>query len=359
MFVVDAHQDLAFNYLGYGRDYRTSALKKRKEEATNNNGPSGQQAIIGLPEALAGRVALVFATLFVAPASRTEPEWRSLSYSTAEEAHQLASQQLDYYHRLADEDHRLKLVLNSTDLDAVLATWEPNVKTTERQQGLVVLMEGADPIIEPTQFELWHERGVRIVGPSWSATRYAGGTGVPGPLTSLGRELLDVMANFNTILDLSHLAEQACHEALDSYEGVVIASHSNPRRFCDSDRHLTDDLIRKLGERDGVMGVVLYNRFLRTGWVKSDGKHAITMSTVIDAIDYICQITGSAKHAGIGSDFDGGFGVESTPAEFDTVSDLWQIGDALRDRGYVEDDIADILGGNMLRKLRESLDSST
>lgn len=144
-------------------------------------------------------------------------------------------------------------------------------------------------------------------------------------------------------------------QALEHYDGSIIASHSNPRRFRDSDRHLSDAMIRRLAERDGVIGVVMFNAFLLNGWRRSDGKRAVTLATVADAIDHVCQVTGSAAHVGLGSDFDGGFGAESIPAEIDTVADLWRITDVLLERGYSRDDITAIMGGNMLRKLREAL----
>jgi membrane dipeptidase len=157
------------------------------------------------------------------------------------------------------------------------------------------------------------------------------------------------------MLDLSHMAEQSFLEAVDRYEGTLIASHSNPRKFRNSDRHLSDDMIRRLAERQGVMGIVFYNRFLSNEWNRGDPKGDVTLSTVIDAIDYVCQLTGSAAHVGIGTDFDGGFGVEAIPAELDTVMDLLKVADALRARGYSESDIEAVMGGNMLRQLRACL----
>jgi membrane dipeptidase len=114
-------------------------------------------------------------------------------------------------------------------------------------------------------------------------------------------------------------------------------------------------MIQQAAERDAVIGVVLANPFLRGGWSRADGKSAVTLTTVLDVIDHICQVTGSAAHVGIGSDFDGGFGAESVPHEFDTVADLWEIGAALSRRGFSDDDVNAVLHGNMLRKLRESL----
>ena len=352
MIIVDAHQDIAWNTACYGRDYRVSAVEHRQNEIRQ----TWDKAMLGLPDAMLGRVALVFSTLFSAPQRSnftSSTPFPAPTYKDAKEAYAEASKQLDYYHRLADEDDRIKLVRYQSDLDTVLKSWEKPIG--ERKQGLVVLMEGADPIIEPKQFEEWYERGVRIVGTSWKSTRYAGGTGEPGGLTKLGYELLETLAGYNAILDLSHMAEQAFNESVDRYEGTMIASHSNPRRFRNSDRHLSDDMIRRLADRDGVMGVVLYNAFLSDKW--SSGDKQLPLTIVADVIDHICQVTGSAKHVGIGSDLDGGFGADETPEGLETIGDLILIADTLKERGYADDDINGIMGDNFIRQLRKVLPS--
>jgi membrane dipeptidase len=104
------------------------------------------------------------------------------------------------------------------------------------------------------------------------------------------------------------------------------------------------------------MGIVPFNHFLNTEWREADGKEALTLdATVIAMIDYVCQLTGSADHVALGSDFDGGFGVERTPAEIDTVADLALVGDRLKARGYAPADVEKILNGNWLRILRQGL----
>ncbi len=360
MIIVDAHEDIAYNALCYGRDYRRSALETRQLENDPAANTRRGTATIGLPDALLGRVALVFSTIFVAPddGEAANQAWSNFTYKTPQQAYKLGTDQLDYYNRIADESDKIRLVKTVTDLDAVLQTWEDGKTTADHKQGLVVLMENADPILEPRQFEEWYERGVRIVGPAWAGTRYAGGTGHPGPLTKLGFELLNVMADFNAILDLSHLAEQACLQALDHYDGIIIASHTNPKSFRNSDRHFADATIRQLAEHDGVMGIVLFNRFLSDDWASGDPKSKIPLSRVTDAIDYVCQMTGSAAHVGIGSDFDGGFGQESIPEDLDTVTDLMKIGEALAAKGYSPADVDAVMGGNMIRKLRQALPTS-
>jgi membrane dipeptidase len=165
------------------------------------------------------------------------------------------------------------------------------------------------------------------------------------------------MAGFNAILDLSHMAEESVLEALERYDGTLIASHSNARRFYDNPRNLTDDMIRQLAERGGVIGIPLYNRFLNSEWRPNHSrKDDVTLlNDLIPAIDHVCQLTGSALHVGIGSDLDGGFGRQSIPAEFDTIADEQLIGPALRASGYTDEDVARILSGNFLRILRQTL----
>ena len=352
--VVDAHEDIAYTML-HGRDYRHSAAETRVFEAHIEN---GQLATLGLPDALRGQVAVVFATLFTEPARRRmnpdappSPE----TYRTPQEAYQAAIHQWDIYQRMIDETPQLARITTQRELEAVLDTWSDAAPAAGRQQGLVLLMENGDPIVEPPQFEEWYARGVRVVGPAWAASRYCGGTGEPGGLTPLGEQLLEVLASYHVILDLSHMAEDAYLQAVERYEGPIIASHSNSRQFRNSDRHLSDTMIRLLAERDGVIGTVLFNAFLKDGYSKTDQKHTVPFERAIDAIDYVCQLTGNARHAGIGSDFDGGFGSQHIPQGFDTVADLLKIGDALKARGYADEDVQAILSGNFLRKLREAL----
>jgi membrane dipeptidase len=356
--IVDAHEDLAWNALNFGRDYSRSALETRQAELNGDAPRRNGNTLLGLPEYLDGHVAVIFSTLFVAPARSANPTWEAESYSNAEQAHLAANRQLDYYHRLADDHEQFKLIGGRGDLEQVLASWKGD-DPAGRRVGLVPLMEGADPIREPQEAEWWMERGIRIVGLAWASTRYSGGTGEPGPLTSDGRRLLEVMAGLGLILDLSHASDESYLEAIDRFEGTIIVSHANPRAllkdFPRPERMLTDEMIERVAEAGGVIGVVPFNRFLKSTWQPADGKAGATLSDVLDMIDHVCQVTGSADHVGLGSDFDGGFGVERTPAEIDTVADLQKLDAGLRARGYAERDIGAILGQNWVAVLRRGL----
>jgi membrane dipeptidase len=202
---------------------------------------------------------------------------------------------------------------------------------------------------------MWIERGVRIVGPAWPGGRYAAASGEADSLTDLGRELLEVMADLGVGLDVSHMSERAALESLDRFDGVVMASHGNPRGVVPGERQLSDALIAGIAERGGTIGIMPVNRFLRRDWGRGDRKERVTLTDVVRAIDYVCQRVGDAEHVALGSGFDGGFGRESVPAEIDTVADLSKIAAALAEHGFQPDHIATIMSGNWLRCLRSLL----
>ncbi len=221
-------------------------------------------------------------------------------------------------------------------------------------------MEGAEGVRHPSELEEWYELGMRLIGPAWVGTRYCGGWREPGPLTEDGRELLSAMADYNFILDLSHMDEQAAIEALDLYRGPVVGTHANCLSLMpnsNSNRHFSDRIIEGIIERDGVVGVVPFNNYLKVGWnlEKGSSRDEVPLDTLASHIDHICQLAGDSLHAGIGSDFDGGFGLQNVPPEIDTIADLQKLSSLLQARGYTENDAANILGGNWIARLKRDL----
>lgn len=354
MLIIDGHEDIAYNALEWGRDIRRSAYTIREQEANNPN-PNGI-AMAGLPELRRGGVGLIFGVIFLFPLGNTTPidDCHSQSYRTAEEAHRAGQGQLAYYRTLAEEPG-VSLIQNQRDLQRVLTAWEQSsADDPQRPLGIVPLLEGADAIRTPAEAAQWFADGLRIVGLAWSGTRYSGGTRAPGPLTPAGKELLTEMERVGLILDTSHLAEESFWQALQSFHGPVIASHSNCRIFTPTDRHLSDDMIRALAERDSVIGVMPVNAFLDGTWSR-DNRFQISLADVVRHIDHICQLTGTTRHVGIGTDVDGGFGREETPVELDTIADIAKLADALKHKGYREEDVVGIMGGNWRRFLAQAL----
>lgn len=359
--IVDAHEDLAWNMQLFGRDYTRSVAETRRlevgSEAVKHNG----ETMLGWPDWIEGEVGLVFATLFIAPEWHKEGQWETITYGDPASAHEFYWSQLDLYDRLF-EDHadKFRRILSGRDLDEHLKDWgDPQ---TPRRLGVITLMEGAEAVRSPDELELWFDRGVRILGMAWDRTRYAGSGYTPGPLTPLGQALMERMAELGVILDISHLSEEACLQALDRYPGTVIASHANLRWMVPNtkypNRQLSRAQVERLLDRDGVVGVIPANKFLKNGWRRGDPRQEVNLEHVVAVIDSVCQLAGDADHVGIGSDFDGGIGRDGVPPELDSIADLGRIGPALTRRGYAEDDMLMILGGNWLRVLKNALPSS-
>jgi membrane dipeptidase len=359
--IIDSHQDIAWNMLTYGRDYTRSAYETRRLEAVTDIPERNGDCTVGWPEYQSGQVAAVFATLFATPARKKELG-DIVFYADYQTAHRLYRNQIDIYRKLADSHpDKFRLVSSARELDSVIEHWSRPVSKGEGHLvGLIYLMEGADGIRTPHELAEWYDLGLRIIGLAWAGTRYCGGTDEPGPLTDEGRKLLSAMMDYNFILDLSHMDEAAAFESLDRYEGPVIATHSNCAalmRGSESNRHIPDGVIRGLIERDGVIGLIPLNTFLKVGWLRKKGsrREEVSLDTFIAHIDHICQMAGDANHAAIGSDFDGGFGFQSIPHELNTIADLQMVASKLIERGYSESDAENILGGNWLRFLRTHL----
>ena len=358
--IVDAHEDFAWNKFVFGRDYTRPMQETRQLERGSLAVAQNGNTLLGCDEYQRGKIALIFSTLFVPPKRTQVGEWDTPVYHNSEEAHQLYRQQLDFYRRLVDEHpDKFGLIRDAHDLGLVLEKWQgAEDEHRPRPTGLVLLMEGADGIRSPEELEEWWDLGLRIIGPAWAGTRYCGGTNEPGPLTDDGRELLSAMADFGFTLDLSHMDELTALESLDIYEGALLVSHGNAAKLLPnsgSNRHLSDRVIKGVIERDGVIGVIPFNEFLKVGWKKSDGREGITLKHLIAHIDYICQLAGDANHVGIGTDFDGGFGLESVPKEIDSIADLQKLSPLLTERGYTQEDIAAIFGENFIKHLKKNL----
>lgn len=363
--IIDSHEDLAWNIINLGRDYTRSAVDIRKSESNTPIPAFNGNTLLGWPDYLAGGVALVFGTLFCDPKRLDKGRYPVDTYSTPDEAHACYRRNLDAYLRLTDEHpDKFRLILSKNDLQQHWQQWEARLaKPGEALPpvGIAILMEGAEGIREPAEVERWFDWGVRLIGPAWAGNRYTGGTREPGPLTQEGHALLDRMAEFGLILDISHMDHQSARQALDVYPGQVIASHSNAESLIQGipiNRHLKDETILKLIERNGVMGIVPFNAFLDWDWKDHGGKAAIHLDRVVAQMDHVCQLAGNTRHVALGTDFDGGLGVESVPAEIDTIADLQKIGPQLVKKGYNQEDITRIFSGNWLRILQENLPAS-
>ena len=376
-FIIDAHEDLAYNALTFGRNYLHSAAETRRAEQETLTPQRNGQTLLGWADYQRGQVAAIFATLFAAPRRYSAGEWESQIFASPVDARKIYETQLDFYLRLTDEHpDQFRLVRGRKDLAEVLAPWEKTpaylpvpVKSDEAREaderpvvthpvGLLILMEGAEGLRAPEEMEEWYEKGVCMAGPVWAGTRFCGGTLEPGDFTREGYVLLDVMAGLGMTLDISHMNEVSALQALDRYPGSLIASHANARALlkgAKNERHLTDTVIHRLIERNGVIGVLPFNGFLKQDWSPSDDHQSISLRTLVAHIDHICQLAGDARHVALGTDFDGGFGWPAVPHEINTIADMQKLVPLLGEYGYSDESIAGILGKNWQAHLERTL----
>ena len=255
-----------------------------------------------------------------------------------------------------------------------------------QQLGLVSLpmgMENGAPIETLDDVRYFHERGIRYVtlthardnhicDASYDSTRTWGG------LSPFGEAVVDSMNRMGIIVDVSHLTDSTIYQVLRRSRAPVFASHSSARQFTPGwERNMSDDLIQALADRDGVIMISFGSTFLRGAYQEDsrslgdridahlaeqglepgtrEGALAReemrksnpigTLEDVADHIDHVVALVG-IDHVGLGSDYDG---VTALPAGLHDVSTYPDLVAELLLRGYKDEDIEKILGGNALR----------
>ena len=346
--LFDAHLDLAMNALEWNRDLSAQLDQIRAREQGLTDKPDRGRGTVCFSEMRRGGIGICVATLiarFVKPGNPL-PGWHSPAQAWAQTQGQLA------WYRAMEQAGELVQIHDAAGLRQHLARWEdsPADQREHLPIGYILSLEGADSLISLPHLERNYRQGLRVLGPAhYGPGTYAAGTDASGGLTPKGRELLAEMDRLRIILDVTHLCDEGFHEALERFAGPVWASHSNCRALVPHHRQLEDEQIRLLVARGGVMGVALDAWMLTPNWVRSKTtphSAGLTLDRVVDQIDHICQVAGNARHVGIGSDLDGGFGREQTPADLNTIADLARLAGLLRARGYDEKSVRQVLHTN-------------
>ena len=364
MFTIDAHLDLATNAITLNRDLTLPVHNIRNKEKkmgwtdTQDRG----NGTVALPELRKGNIGLVVATII----SRFAEEGNPLptlclpGWHSPEQAYAYAQAQLAWY-RVMEEKGEIIQIANLHQLENHLASWNDDaIENSNKPVGYILSLEGADSIINFSYLEKYYENGLRAIGPAhFGPGRYAAGTHSDGSgFTAIGKELLKKMEELNIILDATHLTDKGFFEALDLFKGTVWASHQNCRALVDGERQFSDDQLKLIIERDGVIGGALDTWMLHPSFemARSNPKEmGINLEKLVDHFDHICQLAGNSNHIGFGTDLDGLFGTEQTPYDMDTISDITKFKDILHKRGYEKKDTENIFSGNWLRVLRRAL----
>jgi membrane dipeptidase len=356
--IVDAHLDLAMNAIEWNRDLTRPLAEIRAREAHLRDKPDRGRGTVCLPEMRRGRIGLCVATQI----ARLEHDafspvfgWRSPAQAWAMTQAQLA------WYRTMEEAGEMACIRDRAGLEAHVARWDSadDAAAAALPVGYIRSLEGADSLISLRHLQRAWADGLRAIGPAhYGPGVYAQGTNTTGPFPARGLELLRVAGELGLILDVTHLSDECLGQALELYRGPVWASHHNARALVPHQRQLADDMFRALVARDAVACVCLDGWMMTPGWERGKTTPAsagLTLARLADHIDHFCQLAGNTRHVGIGSDLDGAFGTEQTPADLDSIADLQRLPDILRGRGYSTADISGILHGNLLRFLRSAL----
>ncbi|MBI3882025.1 MAG: membrane dipeptidase [Verrucomicrobia bacterium] len=353
-FILDAHLDLSMNALEWNRDLARPIEEIRAREKGQTDKKDRGQNTVCFPEMRRGRIGICVATQiarYVKP-SNHRSGWHSPAQAWAQTQGQLA------WYRAMEERGELVQITNTSALETMVQLWT-NRPPENAPIGYVLSLEGADSMVTLKHLERAHAYGLRALGPAhYGPGTYAPGTEADGPLSPQGRELVKEMDRLKLIMDCTHLADEAFWEATKIFQGPIWASHQNCRALVPDQRQFSDEQLKLLISRGGVIGSALDAWMMVPGWKKYTSRPedvGVKLDHMVNHIDHVCQLAGNARHAGIGTDLDGGFGREQSPMDLNTIADLQKLPDLLAKRGYSTEDIQLVLHGNFLRFLRQHL----
>ena len=353
MLIFDAHLDLSLNALEFRRDLTRPLQDIRAAESALTDHKSRGRSTVSLPEMRRAGIGVCVATQIAGCMKPPGPVavWESTAQAWAMTQGQLA------WYRAMEDLGQMRMLRTAADLSAHVDQWHADPSGTPI--GFILSLEGADSLRTPDDLQAAWNAGLRALGPAhYGIGRYALGHDHDGPLTDAGRQLLKEMERLGILLDVTHLCEQTFWEALDAFGGSVWASQHNCRALVDDPRQLSDRQIRAIAERDGVIGLAFDAWMIVPGWVRgrtTPEQAGATIEHAVNHLDHICQLLGNARHVGIGTDLDGGFGTEQCPRDLNSIADIRRVFDILDRRGYSDADLQAVAHGNFLRCALEAL----
>lgn len=361
-FTVDSHTDTPLNFLNKNYDI------------AKDNSKEISRSCVDFPRMRAGGLDAAFFAVFIGQGPRTE-DGNAKAKAKAETIF----------------DSIYSTVTRNSAISGIATSQEEAMKLVKQQKSVVFIgVENGYPVgSDLCNVKHFYDRGARYItlchsknnDICTSSTDTANQVG----LSNFGNEVVQEMNRLGMMIDVSHVSDQSFYDVLKTSKAPVIASHSCARALCDNPRNLSDEMIRALSVNNGVVQMCIlsdyvkktlpnperdsvrmavrkkYNNFqdlTDAQWeVASDEWHAIdakfprqlaTVSDVVDHIDHMVKIAG-INHVGIGTDFDGGGGVDGCK----DVSEMGNITLELVKRGYNEKDIKKIWGGNLMRVMRD------
>ncbi|MFM2012676.1 MAG: hypothetical protein RLZZ396_1460 [Planctomycetota bacterium] len=369
MWIFDAHLDLALNGVDWNRDLRQSVDDIRAQETALQMTDKGRcHNTLSFPELRIAQVPVCLTTLL---ARQEQPIDHSFGWTSPQTCYAMAHAHLAYY-RAMERAGYLKMLKTKSDLrshwdrytqseqalEAVGVTSASKSKIEDRVPlGFILTMEGADPVLTPDTIYEFHEAGLRALGLThYGTNRYGGGTRSEVGLSLDAIELLKHCEQLGITIDVTHLSDVAFWQVIERFGGKIHASHQNARAICDWQRQFSDDQIKAVIDRGGVLGVALDIIMMQNGYVRGLSKNEATLEVAVDQICHVRDLAnGSVAHVGIGTDLDGGYGYEQTPADLNKYRDVQKLVSMLLARGFSEQQVQSVFYGNWLRFFDEAL----
>ena len=350
--LFDCHLDLAWNALTWRRDL---SLPLDQLNATDHGADEKFRglATISFPEMAKAEIAVCLGTVMGrVPYGEDSLHGSTLDFQTHQQVYAFARSHLCYYEAV-EQLGIARIVRSKADLDSHWAGWSKDTSPL----GIIISMEGADAIMDVNQAAHWFELGLRCASlVHYGSSKYAVGTGEEGPLTNEGRDLLAAFDAVGMILDVTHLSDTSFVEAIDVFGGPMLATHQACRSLVPGQRQFSDDQLKAVLQRGGIICVPCDAWMLYPNWVRgTTTRDVVSIDSLADHIDHVCQLAGNSQQVGIGSDLDGGYGTEQTPTGLDTIADLQKLSAILSARGYADEAIADIMGNNAFRFFHQHL----
>jgi membrane dipeptidase len=365
--VIDTHADTPQRFLDRGFDI-----------GSTDPNDKGQ---ISLDKARAGNLGAEFFSIWVDPETTDPGHYDRRAMDLIDSVYQQAARHPD----------RMMMAFTAADIERA---------HHEKKFAALMGIEGGHAIQDDLHLlRDFYRLGVRYMTLSWSNTNnWADSSGdIDNPkvqhhngLTDFGKQVVLEMNRLGMMVDISHVADKTFWDAIETTKAPVIASHSSARALTNAPRNMTDDMLKAVAKNHGVVMVNFFSGFVDEDYRKAEEAQAKDrdaavkeylaqqkaagknveyvdaeriqeewlariprppLKSLIDHIDHIAKVAG-VDHVGLGSDFDGVSG--ATPDGIKSAADLPKITQALLDRGYSDADVKKVLGGNLLRVMRET-----
>ncbi|MBD3206680.1 membrane dipeptidase [Candidatus Bathyarchaeota archaeon] len=327
--VVDTHNDTVLHLIDRGPFLSTTGDSIPPRRKLGERSEKGQ---IDIPRIIEGGVNCLIFAMYV------NPQYNARLLRLV--------QMLDTFNtQLRENKETIRLVTNYGEIKDTIE----NGKIAA-----LISVEGGEPLEGKIEtLRTIHRLGVRsLTLTHFPRNELGDGSGADSgsKLTDFGREVVEEMNKLGMIVDISHLNEAGFWDVIDLTRDPLMATHSNCKALCSHHRNLTDDQIEALADSGGVMNLSFCGAFLREGigFGDPDELKKLEVDDWLDHLDHAVELVGS-DHLGIGSDLDGGCGFPG----LDDVTKFPRLTQGMVSRGYSDEDIEKILGGNNMRVFKK------